>query len=367
MSSGVSKTLNSLFIVICLAVVAFLLWLVVYYLLPVTFGSPRALNLLFLLPVAALLFWIILYYVERVRSQFHMPNVSRVSYPSTPFRYIRLTFWFVLGCGSLILAAAEPEIEISGEEEIYRKVNVVFLLDTSLSMRSRDIAPSRMERARKEIQNFILHRNENIGQVGLVSFAGSSVILSYLTADTSNILFYLDYLRTDVAATFGTDIGAGFKNALLLVEKELEADESLEPEDLIFILISDGEDHGDALREGVQKAITLGLRTYCVGLGTQLGGYIPIGARDGHTVFLVDEEGDRILATFDEGTLRWVAGATGGRYYRSASGTELYKNLNDILWNERKVVGTRTVTETTPLYYWFIITGFSSLAIFLID
>jgi Ca-activated chloride channel family protein len=367
LSSGVSKTLNSLFIAICLAVVAFLLWLVVAYALPVTFGSPRTLNLLFLLPVASLLFWIILSYVERVRNQFHMASVKAVSYISTPFRYFRLTFLFVLGCGSLILAVAEPEIEISGEEEILRKVNVVFLLDTSLSMRARDIAPSRMARARQEIQNFILHRNENIGQVGLVSFAGSSVILSYLTADTSNILFYLEYLRAEIGATFGTDIGAGFKNALLLVEKEQQADPTLEPEDLIFILISDGEDQGEALREGVQKAMELGLRTYSVGLGTQLGGYIPIGERDGHTVFLVDEEGDRILATFDEGTLRWVAGATGGRYYRSQSGTELYKNLNDILWNERKVVGTRTVAETTPLYYWFIISGFASLAIFLID
>ncbi len=367
MSIGVSKALNSLFIVICLGVVAFLLWLVVYFVVPVTFGVPRTLNLLFLLPVAALLFWFILYYVERVRDQFQMENVKSVSSTSSPFRYVRLTFLFVLGCGSLIMAAAEPQIEITGEEDIYRKVNVVFLLDTSLSMRARDIAPSRMERARQEIQNFILHRNENIGQIGLVSFAGSSVILSYLTSDSSNILFYLDYLRAEIGTTFGTDIGAGFKNALLLLEKEKEVEASLESEDLIFILISDGEDQGEALREGVQKAIELGVRTYSVGLGTQLGGYIPIGERDGHTVFLVDEEGNRILATFDEGTLRWVAGATGGRYYRSASGTELYKNLNDILWNERKVIGTRTVSETTPLYYWFIISGFASLAVFLID
>ena len=367
MSIGVSKALNSLFIVICLAVVALLLWLVVYYVIPVTFGSPETLNLLLLLPVAAFLFWFILYYVERVRGQFRMENVRRVSYTSSPFRYFRLTFWFVLGCGSLILAAAEPEIEITGEEEIYRKINVVFLLDTSLSMRAKDIAPSRIDRARKEIQNFILHRNENIDQIGLVIFAGSSVILSYLTHDASNILFYLDYLQAEVTPTFGTDIGAGFKNGLLLLEKEQEVEASLEPEDIIFILISDGEDHGEALREGVQKAIELNIRTYCVGLGTQLGGYIPLGQRDGHTVFLVDEEGDRILATFDEGTMRYVAGATGGRYYRSASGTELYTNLNDILWNERKVIGTRTVAETTPLYYWFIITGFASLAIFLID
>jgi Ca-activated chloride channel family protein len=333
----------------------------------VSFSDPRYLNLLFLLPVAVLLFWLILRYITKIRTQFEIGQVERLSHLSTRFRYVRLTFLFVLAAGSLILAVAEPQIELKREEPIYKKINVIFLLDTSLSMRARDIAPSRIERAREEIQNFILHRNENIGQIGLVSFAGSSVILSYLTEDAQNIVFYLDYLEADLRPTFGTDIGAGFKNALLLLEKEQEVDEELRPEDFTFILISDGEDHGETLREAVQKAYESDVRTYTVGLGTMTGGYIPIGERDGHTVFLVDEEGDRLLATFDEGTLRWVAGATGGRYYRSHTGTELYTNLNEILWNERKVMGTRTVTEKTPLYYWFIVTGFAALAIFLID
>jgi len=333
----------------------------------VSFGAPQYLNLLFLLPLAVLLFWFILRYITKIRTQFQMDQVERLSHLSTRFRYVRLTFLFVLASGSLILAVAEPQFELKREEPIYKKINVVFLLDTSLSMRARDIAPSRIDRASEEIQNFILHRNENIGQIGLVNFAGSSVILSYLTEDAQNIVFYLDYLEADLRPTFGTDIGAGFKNALLLLEKEQAIDEGLRPEDFTFILISDGEDHGETLREAVQKASQLNVRAYTVGLGTMTGGYIPIGERDGHTVFLVDEEGDRLLATFDEGTLRWVAGATGGRYYRSHTGTELYKNLNEILWNERKVIGTRTVNQKTPLYYWFIVTGFASLAIFLID
>ena len=332
-----------------------------------SFGAPRYLNLLFLLPVAILLFWIILRYIEKVRLQFQMKQVVRTSSFASPFRYVRLAFLFVLGCGSLILALAEPQIEIKREEEVYRKINVVFLLDTSLSMRARDIAPSRIDRARQEIQSFILNRSENIGQIGLVSFAGTSIILSYLTDDPANILFYLDYLETDWRPTFGTDIGAGFQNGLVLLEKEQELDSELRPEDITFILISDGEDHGLILRQAVQKAFELDLRAYTVGLGTQLGGYIPMGERDGHTVFLLDEDGNRVLATFDEGTLRWVAGSTGGRYYRSHTGTELRENLNEILWNERKVVGTRMVTEKTPLYYWFIVTGFAALAVFFID
>ncbi len=71
-----------------------------------SFGSPSYLNLLYLLPIAVFLFWLILHYLEKVRSQFQMTQVARVGHVSNQFRYVRLAFLFVLGCGSLILALA---------------------------------------------------------------------------------------------------------------------------------------------------------------------------------------------------------------------------------------------------------------------
>ncbi|MBI4456024.1 MAG: VWA domain-containing protein [Acidobacteria bacterium] len=333
-----------------------------------TFGAPKFLYLLFSLPVAALLFWIILHQVERVRRQFQMRQVLRTSNLSTRARYFRLTLLFVLGCASLILALAEPQVEHQKQREIYQKIDVVFLLDNSLSMRARDLAPSRLERAREEIQNFIIHKaNANIGRMGLVSFSGSSVILSYLTRDASNILFYLDYLEAERLPTFGTDIAGGIKNGTMLVKKEQVLDQSLKTENIIFVLISDGEDNGKGLQDVVAKAAEEGLRIYSIGLGSQTGGYIPLGEQDGQTIYLVDERGKKILATFDEGTLRWVAEATRGLYYRSFTGNQLYQNLSDILWNAREVVGIETVREKTPLHYWFLMAGFAALALFLIN
>ncbi|MBI2821245.1 MAG: VWA domain-containing protein [Acidobacteria bacterium] len=333
-----------------------------------SFAAPEYLNLLFALPVALFLFWLILHYIERVRSPFRMSQVVRSGRPSTRFRYVRLAMLFILGCASLILALAQPQMEQRKRRQIYQKIDVVFLLDTSLSMRARDIPPSRMERAREEIQNFISHRGSaNIGRISLVSFAGSSVIVSYLTGDVSTILFYLDYLEAEKDPTYGTNIGSGIKNGLILIEKEQALEATLKPDSVIFILISDGEDNGRELREAVAKAAEKGIRIYSVGFGSQTGGYIPMGEQDGETVFLTDEDGKKVLATFDEATLRFVAAATRALYYRSFTGSELYKNLNDILWRERQVIGEETVTEKTPLHYWFLALGFGALAVFLID
>ena len=332
-----------------------------------TFAAPKYLYLLLTLPVATLVFLLIMGYVQAVRRQFQTSELLRLSRASTRLRYVRMAFLFLVGAASLILALAEPRIEQEVRKEIYQKVDVIIVLDTSLSMRTRDIMPSRMEKAREELQNFIIHKvGTNIGRIGLVSFAGTSVLLSYLTRDPSNILFYLDYAQAETQPTFGTDISGGIKNGLKLLEKEQELDPALKATDVIFIVVSDGEDNGKDMQPVVSLAAEKGIRIYCIGFGSQTGGYIPIGEKDGEIVYLADERGKKIVATFNEGTLRWMAAATRGLYYRSINGTELYTNLNDILWNAREVVGVETVNEQTPLHHWFLMGGFAALAIFLI-
>ncbi len=327
----------------------------------ISFDAPRFLYLLLLLPMAVFVLWIIRVRVETVRSQ-----LSEGGRTGSAFLYARLTICFLLGCSGLIVALAQPQLEQRRSVPVYRKVNLVFLLDTSLSMRARDISPSRLERASSEIGNLLQGGFEDIAGVGLVSFSGSSVILSYLTRDPSNILFYLDHLETDSRLTYGTDIGSAIRNALSLIDKEQELEESLRTEDFLLILISDGEDHGGLLRQMVVESADRGVRIYCLGLGSRAGGYIPVGERRGQTRFLVDEQGQRVLATFKEDTLRGIAARTGGRYYRSSSGAELRDNLREILAAERVVVATRNVHDSRPVYFWFLVAGFLGIAAFLV-
>ncbi len=333
----------------------------------ISFAAPRFLYLLLVLPPAVLLFWLIWRRVRSVRDQFEMKRFAETSRVRSRWFYLRLATWFLLGSASLILALAQPQLERQTSKPVYRKLNLVFVLDTSLSMRARDINPSRLQRAAEEIRDLLLRGSEDIGQVGLVGFSGSSTILSYLTRDPSNILFYLDHLEADRRLSFGTDIGAAIRNALTLIEKEQQLQSSLQSGDFLLILISDGEDHGGLLRQMVDESMDRGVRIYALGLGSRAGGHIPIGERQGETVFLVDERGRRVLATFAEGTLRGIAARTGGSYYRSHSGAELRKNLRDILAMERRLVATRTVQERHPLYSWFLLAGFLGVAIFLAE
>src|SRR5688500_15167534 len=53
---------------------------------------------------------------------------------------------------ALILAVAQPQTETTARRPIYRRQDVIFLLDASPSMRARDVNPSRVERAKEEIR-----------------------------------------------------------------------------------------------------------------------------------------------------------------------------------------------------------------------
>ena len=94
------------------------------------------------------------------------------------------------------------------------------MLDRSASMRAHDVAPSRFSRATQEIRTFLKNKPENIDRVGLVGFAGSSLILSYLTRDLDTVAFYLDWIENDPQNLMGTNIGAALKNALEVARKD---------------------------------------------------------------------------------------------------------------------------------------------------
>lgn len=325
------------------------------------FDAPWVLLFLTGVPLFVLLSWLRWRHVRRVRQQFG--GGRRIGNVSGRLQLVTTLALLVVGSASLIIAAAEPHVVREQKREIYKKRDLVFLLDTSLSMRARDIAPNRIVRASQEIQNFLRYHREYIGRVGLVSFSNSSIVLSYLTSDPSNIFFFLEHLSADAQPGSGTDIGAGISSGLSLLDKERAIDPSLEAGNLLFVLISDGEDYGEKLKEAVQRSSNAGVRIYTVGIGTEMGDYIPVGEEEGRTVFLTDEEGKQILANFDEGTLQWVAESTGGKYFRSRSGDELQGSLGTILQGERMVVDVDTSAQKIPLHWWFLTMGFATLAI----
>jgi len=245
---------------------------------------------------------------------------------------------------ALVFALLRPQALLLQRTPEFERQDLIVMLDRSASMRAHDIEPSRFSRATLELRNFLQHKPDAIDRVGLVGFADSSLILSYLTRDTDNISFYLDWIDRDPETLLGTDIGAALKSALEVAKKDNR------PTRKIFLLVSDGEDFGSELRAQLAIFRSEGLRVHCIGIGSDREVAVPVLQPDGQEQPLRDEGGRVVRTKFTEATLRDIARATNGRYLRSTSGSELARGIDEIVSGERKVLGWRTSTDYRDLY-----------------
>jgi len=246
--------------------------------------------------------------------------------------------------GSIVFALTRPQASLTERSPEYERQDLVLILDRSASMRAHDIVPSRFSRAVAEVKNFLQHKPDGIDRVGLVGFAGGSLVLSYLTSDLDTVAFFLDWVDQDPQTLLGTNIGAALKNATEVASKDDRKTKK------IFVLISDGEDYGGELDRQVGAYRAAGLHIHCIGIGSDSEVPIPVRAPDGRETPLRDEDGRIVKTRFEESTLRQIAAATGGEYVRSTTGGELTIALNDIALSERKIVGWRTTTDYRDLY-----------------
>jgi Ca-activated chloride channel family protein len=266
--------------------------------------------------------------------------------------WLRDTASLALGCLAVLLLAgalSRPQRPSERQTATYEKQDLVLILDRSVSMRARDIEPSRFMRAVDEIRAFLDHKPVTLDRVALVGFAATSVVLSYPTSDLGSLYFYLAWVREDPATLYGTDMGAAIETALAVAARE--GTPGLPP---IFVLISDGEDQGTALERAIAGVRRGGIRLYTIGVGSNDSVPIPIRDDSGREDLLRTDEGDIVRTRFEERTLRRLASVTGGQYFRSSGGGELYRALGSVLDEERRVTGSVTQVEHRDLHPWLL-------------
>jgi Ca-activated chloride channel family protein len=333
-----------------------------------TFLHPDRLWWLAALPGVFLLWRIAAARVRRGRARFaDFRKVERISRVTTTGQDAVRAALLLGVFASLILAVAQPRVETTALRPIYRRQDVIFLLDASPSMRARDVNPSRLERAKEEIRHFVADRGALVDRIGLITFAGSAVITSYLTAELDDVAFYLDFMEVVPSVQYGTNFGAALAAALTLVGKELEAAEKAGREDRnqkVFILLSDGEDFGPELEQAIAQTQEAGIRVYAIGIGSNRESPIPIKVGDTETL-LRDEAGRVVSSRFDETSMRRIALMTGGGYYRSFTGGELAEVVTEFLEGGREVVGQEAVDEPLDLYPKLLLAGAALLALVL--
>ncbi len=209
-------------------------------------------------------------------------------------------------------------------EEVKRRgVDIVIALDTSQSMLSEDVQPSRLERAKREVYDLIDMLRDD--RIGLVVFSGGAFLQCPLTLDYGACMMFLDYVDTTVVPQQGTNLAGA-------IRKSVDAFDDLERSSKAIILISDGGNlKGDPLT-AAKEAKKRGIRIYTIGIGRE-DEESPIPLPGGGLKY---DGGKMVTTRLEDKALKEIALATGGAYVRSVTGDldlekiyyeDIHKNL----------------------------------------
>lgn len=241
----------------------------------------------------------------------------------------------------LILSLVRPQWDYETRDYDVAGFDIVFCIDVSKSMDAQDLPPSRLIRAKIQIESFLKRLKGD--RIAIVAFAGEAEIMCPLTSDYESLRMILSSLTTDTIAEFGTNIGAALEKAADAL--------ATGSDNRLVILISDGEDHSGRVSLATQELKRQGIPVYTMGVGSPEGGMIS------HPIF-----GGVQVTAFDVETLKEIAVQTGGEFYAVTPGqAEIDILLQQIYATERQQSTLRGISSYKEQYHLFTI-----VALFLI-
>jgi Ca-activated chloride channel family protein len=234
---------------------------------------------------------------------------ASVSVPRKVFRASLVTLALAL----IVLALARPQAGGRAKLERQRGLDLVVALDFSKSMLARDIYPSRLERAKRELERLMDRLAGD--RVGLVAFAGETLTYPPTTDYAAVKLFWRDLGPADMPVG-GTAIGRALKAAVDQLSR-LRRKEG-ETRSQVILLLTDGEDTESEPLEMADEAARLGIKIFAVGIGSRSGELVPEVDADGKiTGYLKDRDGKYVTSRLAEDMLAQLASKTGGEYLRA--------------------------------------------------
>ena len=233
-------------------------------------------------------------------------QVADLGASATP-RAARLRVWlFALIWLLLMVAAVRPQWVGEPQPVAQTGRRLLLAIDVSGSMAARDMAgrASRLEVVKQLAGEFIRRRHGD--QVGLILFGTRPYLQAPLSTDLDTVNQFLQEATIGMAGP-ATALGDAIGLALKRLRSESERDAAGRPSsasgETVLVLLTDGSSNAGEMPPlpAARLAAASRLRTYTIGVGG--GG---------------DEDSD-----LDEATLKAIAQATGGAYFRATDAAAL--------------------------------------------
>ncbi len=255
--------------------------------------------------------------------------------------------WIMILLAMLLIGMglARPQGGFTEEEVMGMGFDLVVALDISKSMSARDIdGNSRLDVAKAIIARMLNGLRED--RVGLVVFAGETMVQSPLSRDKNSFLTFLERVNPDLLARQGTNLAGAIETAIDRFDMNASQSRAI----LVF---SDGEDpDSKRVNAAIEEAGRKSIPVFTVGVGSEKGGYIPEGQTWFGEMVYKKHNGRLVVSKLEDAVLKKIADETNAQYFRAndiSSARDVVAGLDGI---KRSAVsgGFRQVRNEL---YWF--------------
>jgi Ca-activated chloride channel family protein len=322
----------------------------IYWLQHIHFKEPWFLLLLSLIPVFLYLKY------KKMRGFelfFPLPTLKGIGkITSWKLRFYKmLPVLRMISYALIVFALARPQLSLKEEQVKAEGIDIMMVLDVSLSMLAKDFEPDRLQAAKRVAIEFVDKRPHD--RIGLTVFSGEAFTVCPLTTDREVLNNFIEDLKPGILED-GTALGNGLSSAVNRL-KDAKAKSK------VAILLTDGVNNRGFVEPVVatELAKEMDVKVYSIGVGTEGMALFPIARHPDGGFFY-----DYVRVEIDEALLRNMADATGGRYFRAQNEDELNLIYNEIDQLEKTEVEVRVFKRYSEEFGFFV---FWALALLVLE
>ncbi len=319
--------------------------------------------LLLIIPIMIVIFVALQIWKKRTQRKFaDLALLKRLTPSRSSFKSTLKLAFLLVGLSFLILGLVNPKIGTKLETVKREGVDIVFALDVSKSMLAEDIAPNRLEKAKRLVSEIINQLGSD--RIGIIAYAGQAFPQLPITTDYGAAKMFLQSMNTDMLSSQGTAINEAINLATTYYDDE-------EQTNRVLFIISDGEDHSEGTTiEAVETAVDNGIRIFTIGVGQSKGAPIPIKRNGVVQSLKKDAQGEVVITKLNEEILKEIANEGNGEYI-NGSNTDtaiefIKEQLNQI---DKTEFEAKQFAEYKDQFQWFLGIGlfFLFMDIFLLE
>lgn len=270
-----------------------------------------------------------------------------------PLAWLRFIprFFLSLSLIMVVVALARPQRTSEQVDKYTEGIDIMLVLDVSVSMKLRDFRPNRLEATKKVAAEFIEGRYRD--RIGTVIFSGEAISYAPLTTDYDMLKALIRNINFNMIPKGGTAIGSAIAVGVSRVQES-------ESKSKVLIVLSDGENNAGNIDPitAAKLAYAYDIKVYTIGVGSTENIQTGINPLTGDPVYSPSR--------LDEDLLKEVASIGKGSYFKAQNNRALATVFDEIDALEKSEIQETRYKDVKDYYFQYLAFGILFFLIWLV-